>query len=72
MVFPCVLSIFNSTYFYPRLLSEIVRRALQAQKGGDGPATESAEDALHDNKQFTELISELPAMVRLRAVTLYE
>ena len=51
-------------YLSDRLVSEVVRKALQAQKVGGEAGTDSAEDCLHTNKQFTEIISLLPAMVR--------
>ena len=46
-----------------RIVSEVVRKALQAQKSGAEEGTDTAEDCLHTNKQFTDIISLLPAMV---------
>ena len=46
-------------------MSEVVRKALQAQKSGAEEGTDTAEDCLHTNKQFTDIISLLPAMVSL-------
>lgn len=48
-----------------RLVSEVVRKALQAQKAGDNEATDVAENCLHRNRQFADLISLLPAMVNV-------
>ena len=48
-----------------RIVSEVVRKALQAQKSGAEEGTDTAEDCLHTNKQFTDIISLLPAMVSL-------
>lgn len=55
--------IINDGVFVIRLVSEVVRKALQAQKHGGEEGTDTAEDCLHINKQFTEIISILPAMV---------
>ena len=48
-----------------RIVSEVVRKALQAQKSGAEEGTATAEDSLHTKKQFTDIISLLPAMVSL-------